>query len=186
MITGIVSKVNDHLTAGIRKEADVMYTLAEIRKILEETGATPAYPVLDFYTNWVVHSALDRHRWAREGLVTIEKAVDGFQNGRSRPEQVLTAVTSVLSFQKLHSELLKFGTEYGIAFDGVSFEEWRTFATLLLDILVDCPLVSKSANATVRSLALSRDFSFVYAGGQTLAFWKIDLSDGKFITGPIF
>jgi hypothetical protein len=186
MIAEIVSKLNDHLTSGIRKEADVMYTLAEIRKILEQTGTTPAYPVLDFYTNWVVHSALDRHRWAWEGLGMIEKAVDGFQNGRSRSEEVLTAVTSVLSFQKLHSELLEFGRQYGIAFDKPSFEQWREFAVLLLDILIGCPLVTKSTTATVRSLALSRDFSFVHAGGQTLAFWKTISAHGRFITGPIF
>jgi hypothetical protein len=35
-------------------------------------------------------------------------------------------------------------------------------------------------------LALTRDFAFSHAGGQTLAFWKIDLGNGKVMTGPIF
>jgi hypothetical protein len=59
-----------------------MYTLAEIRKILEQTGTTPAYPVLDFYTNWVVHSALDSERRLdeprqaipRHGCIPVEPA----------------------------------------------------------------------------------------------------------------
>jgi hypothetical protein len=59
------------------------------------------------------------------------------------------------------------------------------FPTLLLDILIGCPLEADSTGM-VQRFALSRDFTFIHSGGQTLAFWKIDLQDGKFISGPIF
>lgn len=159
MISEIVTKLNGQLASGIQKEADVVYTLAEIRKIFEQTGTATTYPVLDFYANWTVHAMLDRHPWAKAGLTTIENAVDGFQNGRGRPEEILTAVTGVLSFQRLHRELLECGAQYGIVFDKLSFDEWRKFATLLLDVLIGCPLVAKSTAAAVRRLSLSRDFS---------------------------
>jgi hypothetical protein len=45
--------------------------------------------------------------------MAIENAVDGIQNGRGRPEEVLTAVTAALSFQKLHRELLERGAQHG-------------------------------------------------------------------------
>ncbi len=41
----IVKKLNGHLNAGIAREADVVYTLAEIRKLFEHTLAMKKYPV---------------------------------------------------------------------------------------------------------------------------------------------
>jgi hypothetical protein len=186
MISAIVLKLNRHLASGIQKEADVVYTLTEIRKVFEQAGTMLAYPVLDFYANWAVHATMDRHPWAKTGMKTLEDAVHGCQSDGVRCEEVLVGVSSVLSFQRLHRELLEFGGQYDIAFEKLSYDGWRRFARLLIDILIDCPLLAKSTTGTVRKLALSRDFTFVYAGGETLAFWRIDLSDGKFITGPIF
>jgi hypothetical protein len=66
-----------------------MYTLAEIRKILEQTGTTPAYPVLDFYTNWVVHSALDSERRLDEPRQAIPRHGASSETASVSPGEVL-------------------------------------------------------------------------------------------------
>jgi hypothetical protein len=182
----IVKKLNGHLNAGIAREADVVYTLAEIRKLFEHTRAMKKYPVLAFYTNWALHTKIDREPWAKAGLKILEDTVCRYQAGSGQPEEVLREVTDLFSFQKLHRELLDFGAEYGIRFQQLSNPQWRRFSELLIDVLVDCPLHAEVATGKVKSLALTRDFALSHAGGQTLAFWKIDLGNGRVMTGSIF
>ena len=99
---------------------------------------------------------------------------------------MLAGVTGLLSFQQLHVEFLGFGAENEVRFERLSNAEWRQFSVLLIDVLVDCPLVSETDGTTLKALSLSRDFAFAHPGGHTLAFWKIDLGQGKVMTGPIF
>jgi hypothetical protein len=181
----IVIKLNRHLASGIEREADVVYVLAEIRKLFEHLRSARKYPVLAFYTNWALHTKIDREPWARAGLKMLEEVVTEFRSGFGPSEQIVKAVDDVLSFQKLRRELLTFGAEQDIRFDKLSYAQWREFATLLIDVLIDCPLKSEAATAVVKTLALSRDFIFSHAGEQTLAFWKIDMGNGKVMTGPI-
>ncbi len=182
----IVNKLNQHLASDITREADVLYTLAEIRKLFEHARTTRKYPVLAFYTNWALHTKIDREPWAKAGLKMLEDIVSGFQAGSRASEEVLKGVIGLLSFQQLHRQLLDFGAEHAIRFDRLSHEQWRRFSSLLVDILIDCPLVSDLKMPVVRALSLSRDFVFQHAGGQTQAFWKIGLGDGKVMAGPIF
>lgn len=182
----IVAKLNRHLAADIRTEADVVYVLAEIRKLFEHARSTRKYPVLAFYSNWALHTKIDREPWAKAGLKILEDMVSGLQAGNGRPDAVVRAVDAVLSFQELHRQILSFGAEHAIAFDQLSNEQWRRFSVLLIDVLIDCPLRPEKAPGAVTGLSLSRNFVFEHAGGRTLAFWRIDLTDGRFMTGPIF
>jgi hypothetical protein len=154
--------------------------------LFEHLRTTQKYPVLALYTNWALHTRIDREPWVRAGLRMLEEIVSGFQSGSRGSEEVLKGVTGLLSFEQLHRQLLEFGAEQGIRLDALSNEQWRRFSSLLVDILIDCPLVSELKMPVVRALSLSRDFVFSNAGGQTLAFWKIDLGDGKVMAGPIF
>jgi hypothetical protein len=182
----IVRKLNGQLDHGFEREADVLYVMAEVRKLFEHVLTARRYPVLAFYSNWALHTRIDREPWAREGLKRLEEVVGGFDSGTHDAEAVLKGVTGLLSFQQLHAEFLGFGAENNIRFDQLSDKEWRQFSTLLVGVLVDCPAVSKLQGTTVKALSLSRDFAFSHAGGETLAFWKIDLGQGKVMTGPIF
>jgi hypothetical protein len=85
MKNDIVSKLNQHLAAGITREADVLYVLAEIRKLFEHARTAQNYPVLAFYTNWALHTKIDREPWAKAGLKTLEDALGGYQDGSRGP-----------------------------------------------------------------------------------------------------
>jgi hypothetical protein len=128
-----------------------------------------------FYLNWALHTRIDREPWAKEGLHRLEEVVSGFNSGTHDAEAVLRGVTGLLSFQRLHAEFLGFGAESNIRFDQLSNEEWRQFSTLLIDVLVDCPIVSELDTTTVKALSLSRDFTFSHAGGQNVGILE-DLS----------
>jgi hypothetical protein len=182
----IVAKLNRFLDGDIGREADVVYILAEVRKLFEHARTSRKYPVLAFYTHWALHTKIDRQPWARMGLKVLEEIVTEYQAGSGRPDEIVRAVAGVLSFQQLHHELLDFGVEYDIRFDHLSNDQWRRFSSLLVDILIDCPLVSEAKAPVVKTLALSRDFVFSHSDGRTLAFWKMDLGDGKVMAGPIF
>lgn len=182
----IVAKLNGQLEQGFKREADVVYVMAEVRKLFEHVRTARKHPVLAFYSNWALHTRIEREPWAREGIKRLEQVVGGYNSGARNADEVLKGVTGLLSFQQLHAEFLQFGAENDVRFERLSNQQWRQFSTLLVDVLVDCPLVSEGNGRTVKALSLSRDFAFAYPGGQTLAFWKIDLGQGKVMTGPIF
>jgi hypothetical protein len=54
----IIAKLRDHLNVGITKEADALYLLAEVRKLLKQQGLKKDYEYLTFHCNWVVHPRL--------------------------------------------------------------------------------------------------------------------------------
>src|SRR5689334_22719679 len=54
----IVDKLHPELQRPIEAEIQVVYILVELRKLLEHDGKKHAYPVLNFYANWVVHTKL--------------------------------------------------------------------------------------------------------------------------------
>ena len=140
MKSEIVLKLNRHLASGIQNEAAVVYTLTQVRKLLEVMRIKDRYPVSAFYADWAVHPTLERQSWAKNGLQMLEHVVGGFQTGKCNSGEIFRAVTGVLSFQRMRGELLKFGDEYGVAFDQLSFKQWRGFGTLLIGVLIDCPL----------------------------------------------
>ena len=53
-----VDKLHPELQRPIETEMQVVYILVELRKLLEHDGKKYAYPVVNFYGNWVVHTKL--------------------------------------------------------------------------------------------------------------------------------
>lgn len=63
MRSDIISKLKEVLEKNIRNEAQVVYVLTRIGKILElERGGECNYPVLKFYRDWSVHTILFRKK----------------------------------------------------------------------------------------------------------------------------
>ena len=58
----IIDKLRDHINAGITKEADALYLLAEVRKLLEQQGLKKDYEYLTFHCDWIVDPKL-AGRW---------------------------------------------------------------------------------------------------------------------------
>src|SRR5205807_8448919 len=76
----IVRKLNCQLERGFEREADVLYVMAEVRKLFEHVRTVRKFPVLAFYSNWALHSRIDREPWAKQGLKRLEEVVSGFNS----------------------------------------------------------------------------------------------------------
>ncbi len=62
MKNGVIEKLNAHISGGLHSEADVVYVMVEIRKLLEHLRIKGRdYSVLAFYCDWVLHTSLDRY-----------------------------------------------------------------------------------------------------------------------------
>ncbi len=74
----IIEKISKELGNGINTEAQVLYILAEIRKYLDRSNQTERnkYKDLYFYSNWVLHSEMDRGH-AKNLLNRFETALSG-------------------------------------------------------------------------------------------------------------
>src|ERR1022692_1084374 len=56
----IIPKLEVALRRPIKTEMQVVYILVELRKLLEHKNKKDAYPALNFYGNWVVHTKLSK------------------------------------------------------------------------------------------------------------------------------
>ena len=56
----LVEKLDVELRRPIENELQVVYIFVALRKLLEHDGKKDAYPVLNFYCNWVVHTRLSK------------------------------------------------------------------------------------------------------------------------------
>jgi len=59
MRSDVVLKLKEQLKKNIFNEAQVVYILTRIGKILELEKSKSKYPVLNFYRNWSVHSEIN-------------------------------------------------------------------------------------------------------------------------------
>jgi hypothetical protein len=147
----IVEKLQSELHRPVETEMQVVYILVEVRKLLEHNAQKDLYPVLNFYSNWVVHTRLsaspvaDRivrlfdeimYRKANDAVdTTLEgKAVDFFDERLLRDE-----LRTFLESSDLPTEIC---TEP---------VRWHAFRKRLVGVIEDVPLElrpSKAPNPT--------------------------------------
>lgn len=60
MENDIINKIRYELDRPIQSERQVVYLLAEVRKLLDHLCATSQYRSLRLYCNWAVHIKLER------------------------------------------------------------------------------------------------------------------------------
>jgi hypothetical protein len=58
----IIQKLRDELTRPIRRQSQVLYIFAEVRKLIEheQEKNEHAYEVLEFFCNWALHITISR------------------------------------------------------------------------------------------------------------------------------
>lgn len=59
MQTQLLDKLRGELQKDIESEAQIVYILSRIRKLLEIEKLKSKYPILNFYCNWVLHSEIN-------------------------------------------------------------------------------------------------------------------------------
>ena len=129
----IVRKLKSAFDEPIEKEKDVVYILAEIRKILESNKIKSTFPILNFYCNWALHPEIDKTSSIRPMLEKIEQ---GILNKRYD----VWAVYAMIDFEEFRREMGDFLKKFGSANPFGSRKYWENFRALIIGVLIDCPL----------------------------------------------
>ncbi len=124
MRNDIQEKLSKELKRDLKYESQVVYILSRIRKLLEIENAKRKYKVLNFYSNWSLHSKIDRTEPVREILKEfIEKK--GERHG-------------FIFYTDFEKELKAFLTEHGLPILRPS--KIKKFKDLLSKTISDTPL----------------------------------------------
>lgn len=155
----ILDKISRELSNGINTEPKALYLLAEIRKYLEgcDQREKDKYPNLYFYCNWVLHIKLSRSS-AIKILNRFESIFLGIND--------LKEISNIFKKQERNFYLfvdLKEESRSFLEVNGLSTEllensnNWFKFKKLLVEILMDCPLVNEGGRVNKFSYERGND-----------------------------
>lgn len=186
----IVEKLDRHFSEGIKREADVVYTLVELRKLLDQKVSAKDYPVIRFYANWVVHTNLSHPNDVLEGFLRhIDFAM--MLNKVGTAAAVKRWVYRAISVRQLQVELWDFSRSLGLDSKIFHDSQWPNFLRNLVPILIDTPLIPPKGT----DFKFIKQFSFFdkkryhkYKDDEkVIACWKIERASGNsFLVGPIY
>lgn len=121
-------KLSSELTKNIDSEAQVIYILSRIRKIIDSEKRGGEFKVLKFYCNWALHHQIDD-----------TAPVDKYIRNLKSPDTL-----KFLDFSLFSDELLRFFKKHSLP-SVICTDKTReeNFKSLLIEILLDTPLMIK-------------------------------------------
>lgn len=130
----IITKLKSALAEPIKKECQVVYILAEARKLLDRVDKDKKIlPILRFYSNWALHIEIDRTSAVHPLLEKIEQTTLNKQHD-------VGVVLKIIDFEVFREEMGLFLSKFTINNPFNNYDYWRDFRKLFVDILADCPL----------------------------------------------
>lgn len=169
MIPQILDKLTILLNVGITTEAQTVYLLVAIRKIIEQEQANQQYKYLNFHCNWALHSSLER-RDAKEILILFDDVHTHYINGNDEIsldknlERELTRISRMESFKE---ELSAFLEDKGLpSIDATRSDGWIHFQHLYAKVIEDCPLVLTNGSRNIESVTVNVDIADKIVGGE--------------------
>lgn len=138
MMNDLLTKISISIQ-DIHSEAEVVYILTRIGKILELEGAKYTHQTLNFYRNWCVHAFLD-------DKVAVPKYLTAFIEGRQD-------IQSLLSHSSLLAELESFLKEHEL--NQLSKSNQERFIYYLRLVISDTPLKMTVAGPTYEFITSS-------------------------------
>jgi len=166
----IIEKISKEVSKGISAEAQVLYVLAETRKVLKDHDQSSAnYPVLSFFCDWSLHVRMDR-REARQMLDRVQDFYRGLDSYLSIRKN--TSFFPFVMLIVLRRELRLFFERNSLSLDITNdVKKWEQFLFLLLNVITDCPLISNSGYI--------RDCKFIDYESRENIICKLKLQDGN-------
>jgi hypothetical protein len=142
----ILCKLSHELDAGIATEAQVVYLLAGIRKLIERDDARGKYRDLNFHCDWALHSKLDR-RAAQEVLREFDAAHPLLKDKKMEldelPDRLRSEIDRISKMRSFKEELFQFLEDYRLP----PLKKWTHFLHLYAKVIEDIPLVVTDASA---------------------------------------
>jgi len=183
MREAIIQKLKRHLANGITREADVVYFMSEVRKILEHETSASKYPALSFYANWCLHTKIDRQSFANDFLTALDEGLVQYESDNNAGA-LFSVIVQHISFHHLWNELIQFCEERHL--DTGAFLKDRASSLLLIDVILDCPVLTKRELKQLQEFFITRNYSFESETSNSVAFWCLKTRAGQQFMGPLF
>ena len=144
----IVKKLTDIVAARVDSECQVVYILAEVRK-LDEMSGKKTTATLRMFLHWALHVDLEGADTIKTFVERIDDVVVKLLTGRSTPEATIAAENAlykeVTYFDQFRNELRAFFQIWGIPTELCDDDErWFDFVTAYTRVIEDGSLVGKS------------------------------------------
>lgn len=187
----IITKLGTLLRKGITTEAEAVYLLVELRKLLEQQQAKKKYKYLTFHCDWTMHSKLEGPA-AQDVLNKFDAANLQLKRGmelRDLPAELKKDVDNISQLKLFEKELGEFLRDNRLpGMKAARADGWIHFMHLYASVVADCPLVisEKNAAAGIESVTVSFELAKQSTGNE-MPFkvgWKVLDKNGK--TGEIF
>lgn len=159
MKIAILEKLSRELYSGIDTEPKALYLLAEIRKYIDGYNQTDEdkYPNLYFFCDWVLHIQMDRTP-AKTILKRFQSISSGINNLKEISNNFIEKEKNFYLFADLKAELRNFLRSNGLPLRLVENSgSWFKFKKLLVEILMDCPLVNENERVSKFSFEKGAD-----------------------------
>lgn len=153
MLPDIISKLANLLTTGIQTEAEVVYLLVQVRKVLEHDQSTE-YGSLKFHCDWALHTAMDRA--SAQVLLKVfdaanlELKTDPTKKLDDLPKPIRDQISSIIKLSSFKEELARFFNTYGLpSMIDHTPDGWSKFFKLYAFVIKDVPLEIKGTEGSV-------------------------------------
>jgi hypothetical protein len=181
----ITQKLRKALSEDIAREADVVYILAECRKLLEEAGVGDPHFGLKLYCHWALHVDLSGRDTTLPFLSRVDRFVDCVLRDANFDEQ--NRMFQELGFLQSFRQLLgQFLASHALPTDLCDDDaRWHWFLGLYADVIEDGSISCNAQPGDLRHLSGVTFCKGRPAIGCYLPFdmvWQIRLINGKAIT----
>jgi hypothetical protein len=142
MTEEITRKLTSELNAGIETEVQLVYLLAQIRKLIERDDLFSDYPRLNFHCDWALHSKLDRAH-AKGILQLFDAAQPLLKAGMDLPRPLQSEIDEISKMLGFERELANFLEARGLPPIAHDVDGWSHFLHLYTQVIQDIPLLVK-------------------------------------------
>jgi hypothetical protein len=150
MIPDILKKLEALLKRGVASEAEAVYLMTGIRKLLEQQQAAQHYKLLKFHCDWTLHSKLEGPM-AQEILREFDAANLHLKNGVDYdhlPSGLRNKIDKISKLKHFEQELAAFLQDNELpSISAARADGWIYFVHLYAKVVEDCPLVISGKHA---------------------------------------
>jgi hypothetical protein len=148
----IIRKLQQELAEDITTERQVMYILAEIRKIIEQAGELKNYYALDFHCSFALHTRMDR-AGAQRILQRFDEAHDLLVRKLPLPPELRREIEQTVKLESFRRDLKAFLNANNLPTRLFTEPDaWPTFIRHYGNIIDEGELVIKGGGANLKSI----------------------------------
>lgn len=139
MLNNIIQKITPYLSRPLEGECEVVYVMAEIRKVLEqhEANGLPRLSVLNLFCNWALHTASYKDPTNIRAYFSAHDLRDGMT-----PEEFLDSrfFKEIMNLAIMKTELGNFLKIHDLPNVILDREQWSNFADLYTGVVSEVPM----------------------------------------------